>query len=77
MYLYPSLSESIIYLIVYLILLIDQTALDAGQELLGTVETFEHAHCVTEKAIIGEWDFVYRLGVNFIILNISLTGPER
>ena len=54
MYLYPSLSESIIYLIVYLILLIDQTALDAGQELLGTVETFEHAHCVTEKAIIGE-----------------------
>ena len=75
MYLYPSLSESIIYLIVYLILLIDQTALDAGQELLGTVEMFEH--CVTEKAIIGEWDFVYRLGVNFIILNISLTGPER
>ena len=35
-------QSPIIYLIVYLILLIDQTALDAGQEFLGTVETFEH-----------------------------------
>ena len=52
MYLYPALSESY-YLPIYLILLIDQTALDAGQELIGTVETFEHAHCVTEQAIIG------------------------
>ena len=49
-----SYQMPIIYLIVYLILLNDQTALDVGQELIGTVESFEHSHCITEQAIIGE-----------------------
>ena len=53
MYLYPALSDYYYLPNCYLILLIDQTAIDAGQELLGSVETFEHGHCLTEEIIIG------------------------
>ena len=63
MYLYPVLSESYYLPNCYLILLIDQTAIYAKQELLGSVEKFKNAHCLTEEIIIGGWDFVYKLGV--------------
>ena len=50
---YPELSYS--YLPnCKLILSINQMAMDAGEELLGSVANFQHGHCLIQDITIGQ-----------------------
>ena len=34
-------------------------AMDAGEELLGSVANFQHGHCLVQDITIGKWGLVY------------------